>query len=242
MGFYNEISKYYDYIFPVSIEQILFIKDMIGKSPKKVLDIACGTGGYSMGLGKYGYEITAVDLNENMVQSLEEKAKSSNYNIKALVLNMLECDKALSDKFDFAFCVGNSVVHLNNREEILLLFEKTRNLLTDGGVMLIQIINYDRIINQNITSLPTIIDDSIDLKFQRIYKYNEAKNKIFFKTILSVDELDISNEIPLYPLKSDEAKQLLRIAGFHKIEFYGDFMKNPYNKDESYMTIIRAEK
>jgi len=62
MGFYEEISKYYDYIFPVGKEQINFITKVAGEGPKSVLDIACGTGGYALELAKQGYAVTAVDL------------------------------------------------------------------------------------------------------------------------------------------------------------------------------------
>ncbi len=76
MGFYEQISKYYDYIFPAGKEQIDFIETAAGTPPKKVLDIACGSGGYSVALAKDGYSVTAVDLDEKMVESaLVKKAQ-----------------------------------------------------------------------------------------------------------------------------------------------------------------------
>ncbi|MDP4181321.1 MAG: class I SAM-dependent methyltransferase, partial [Bacillota bacterium] len=59
MGFYDEISKYYDYIFPSFEEQLRFINDIAGEPPRSLLDIACGTGSYSIKLAKKGFDITA---------------------------------------------------------------------------------------------------------------------------------------------------------------------------------------
>lgn len=43
MTFYDDISNYYDSIFPVSKDTVEFIKRSIGEPPESVLDIACGT-------------------------------------------------------------------------------------------------------------------------------------------------------------------------------------------------------
>src|SRR5690242_698380 len=112
--FYDEISKYYDDIFPIGKYQVDLLREVIGEGSKDVLDIACGNGGYSKALSDLGHKVTAVDLNESMIEILNKNYE----NINGKVLNMLDIDK-LDEKYDLAYCIGNSLVHLDNDEEIL---------------------------------------------------------------------------------------------------------------------------
>lgn len=240
MGFYEEISKYYDYIFPVGKEQINFVTKVAGEGQKSVLDIACGTGGYALELAKKGYAVTAVDLDSKMVEELKGKSLKSNLDIEALQGNMLELSSKVSSKYDVAFCIGNSMVHLDGHEEIEKFFREMKGLLKEEGKLIIQIINYDRVLSKNVQFLPTIENKEVGLTFQRLYRYDEILNKVFFKTILEVEGKKIENEIPLYPALSEDLEKLLRKAGFKDVKLYGDFKGNDFEKHNSYALVVVA--
>ncbi|MEW9124712.1 MAG: methyltransferase domain-containing protein [Thermotaleaceae bacterium] len=240
MSFYEEISKYYDYIFPVGEAQIKLISEIAKEPPKDLLDIACGTGGYSIELAKQGYKITAVDLDGKMIEELNSKVRQHHLNINALQGDMLDLKKSIDSTFDLAFCIGNSLVHLQNEIQIGIFLKEARTLLRDSGSLVIQIINYDRVLASDIRSLPTIENREIGLKFQRIYRYDTDNNKIFFKTILEVDEKKLENEIALYPILSKNLIKLLHGAGFDHIQPYGDFKQSPFDKNNSYALVVVA--
>jgi len=235
--FYTEIAKYYDYIFPTGKAQLGLIKELAGEPPMKILDIACGSGGYSKQLSDLGYEITAVDLDPSMIRRLKEKDEK----LDARVLNMLDLD-ILNDTYDLLFCIGNSLVHLNNNEEILEFFRKCRQRLKPGRNLLIQIVNYDRILAKDITSLPLITNEEVGLTFERYYEYLPERHKICFKTVLKVDGLSLENSVLLHPLKSVELIELLRQAGFITIETYGSFEKNVFDPLNSFSLIVVAQR
>jgi len=235
MAFYEDISSYYDLIFPVSKVKVDFLAKNINTG-KKVLDIACGTGGYSIELANKGYELTAIDLDQEMINKLKEKESNINF----MQGNMLNLKEKVSDKYDFAYCIGNSLVHLKNDKEIRKFLTDLKSLLNESGKFLIQIINFDRILSKNIDSLPTITDDSIGLSFKRIYDYNKAENIINFKTTLKVNDDKLENNIPLYPILSDKLTSLLKEAGFTKVELLGDFKGSEYDKDSSYPLVVIA--
>lgn len=242
MGFYNEISKYYDLIFPVSKDTVNFIKGIVGDSPKSVLDVACGTGGYSIELEKQGYDVTAIDLDGKMVEAVAMKAAESHSKVKVTQGDMVELKEKFDENtFDAVFCIGNSVVHLDNMNQISDFFKNAKEILRDKGSLIFQVINYDRIISQGIKALPTIYNESAGLTFERLYRYEEEENKVYFKTILTVKNESFENEVPLYALKYDETVKLLKEAGFNTIEAYGDFKGNTFYKDNSYAMIISGK-
>jgi 2-polyprenyl-3-methyl-5-hydroxy-6-metoxy-1,4-benzoquinol methylase len=240
MGFYEEISRYYDNIFPAGEEQIKFLEEVLGRPPKTVLDIACGTGGYSIALAKHDYNVTASDLDAEMIRQLEFKARNEGLSIKSLEANMLDLDNKIFDKFNLAFCIGNSIVHLDNLNQIKEFLFRTKKLLENEGGLVLQIINFDRIILKNIKSLPAIEDKKIGLSFERDYKYDSQNNTIYFKTKLSVDGKLFENEIPLYPLLQDELVKAVSEAGYKKIKLFGDFCGNEFDKYNSFMLVLWA--
>lgn len=232
--FYDEISKYYDDIFPTGKYQVDLLREVLGEKRKEVLDIACGNGGYSKVLSDLGHKVTAVDLNESMIEILNKNYE----NINGKVLNMLDIDK-LGEKYNLAYCIGNSLVHLDNDEEILDFLIKSKEILKEDGNLVLQIINYNRILDKKIDRLPAIENEK--LKFYRFYEYIEDENKIDFKTILEVDDNKFENSELLYPIRSEKLKELLNKAGYNDVKIYGSFKKDEYDEVESYATVVVAK-
>jgi SAM-dependent methyltransferase len=239
MVFYDDISKYYDLIFPVSQDTISFLAECIGPPKKSILDVACGTGDYSIALDKLGFDLTAVDIDKEMIGALRGKLIKKESGVKCLQADMQDLHtKFDKGSFDAVYCIGNSLVHLDSLDKIESFFKDVHSLLTKGGTFIFQIINFDRIISKDIKALPTIVDDSVPLKFERFYSYKNSK--ITFKTILSVEDRTIENEINLTPLLYDKAVSMLMNAGFKELHAYGDFKKNDYDKEKSFLLIIEA--
>jgi SAM-dependent methyltransferase len=241
MTFYDDISAYYDSIFPMSKDTLEFLKNSIGESPKAILDVACGTGAYSIELDKMGYDLTASDIDKKMIETLRQKIKSAHSKLKFLQADMLNLHEKFEDgTFDAIYCIGNSIVHLESLDQIEKFILDAHKLLAHNGVLIFQIINFDRVISKDVKSLPTIVDEAASLKFERFYNYQKDIDKITFKTILSIKDKIIENEINLIPLMHDEAVSFLKEAGFKEIKAYGDFKKNDFDKENSYSLVIVA--
>lgn len=241
MNFYSEISKYYDMIFPLSTTKLNFLKEYI-KPNDNVVDLACGTGTYSLELAKIGIDILGLDLNEKMINLAILKANERNVNAKFKCYDMRDFDDLVANKLDTIFIIGNSLVHLKDENEIEKLIEKIYKNLNEGGNLIIQIINYDRILEKNINHLPTIKNDNII--FQRNYELNN--DKILFKTKLYMNDglgkKVLNNVSKLIPLRSKRLIDMLKNTGFNDVELFGSFNKEDFNSYESYALIVVANK
>ncbi|OPX44373.1 glycine/sarcosine N-methyltransferase [Ruminiclostridium hungatei] len=241
MEFYQQISKYYDLIFPAGEEQVRFLREVAGNPPKAILDVACGTGEYAVELAGLGYKVTAVDRDAQMLAGLGEKARAKGCTLDYLEADMSDLDKKLSEKFNMVFCIGNSLVHLENMQQIKEFLKNARNMLENDSSLVLQIINFDRIILREIKSLPTIENKSVGLSFERIYDYHKQDNTILFNTKLNVEGKSLENQVSLYPLRQDELTEALYEAGFKKLKLFGDFNGNEFDKYNSFMLVLWAK-
>lgn len=239
MAFYEELSKYYDIVFPLGKLQFEFMTKRF-KDKKNILDLAAGTGNYSIALSKLGFNVVAVDLDEEMIRKIEAKNEEEKTSVKPHKLDMKKINELKDYNFDGIICIGNSLVHLDNMEEIKNVLSKMHDLLNDNGVVILQIVNYDRVLKKNVKELPLIDRPEYGVRFIRNYDLEEGK--ILFKTKLVIDnQKSYKNCVKLYPLKSQDLISMLKEVGFKDIKLYGGFDEKEYTLD-SFPLVVEAYK
>jgi len=240
MGFYKSIARVYNQIFPLNPGQVNFTTGVfVYPGDSSILDIGCGTGSLSLALASTFKRVVGIDLDEKMIEEARSAAPET-LNLEFIPLNMLAIDPHFhAGSFDGILCYGNTLVHLSSLEQISLFFKKCKRLLAPKGKLLIQIINYDRILDQKIGSLPTIESD--ELQFVRNYIYHPEEHLIDFETILTLKAQGqvIRNSVPLFPVRKSELEDLLKDAGFSYLNFFGNF-KREILSSESIPLVIEA--
>lgn len=242
MGFYETLSAYYDEVFPLSNPCKTFIENNLLQYRGKILDVGCSTGELDIFLGEKGYEVLGIDLDEKMIKLANKKIMDKGLSNEFKVMNMENLETNLSSiKFDGIICIGNTLVHLSGIPQIKGVLKQMVSLLNTGGVLIIQIINYDRIITQNITELPPIENENIS--FVREYDYDGKNNKLAFNTTLKVKKTNkkFENKISLFPLRYEILKEMLFDLNLKNIKWFGNFKAEPYEWN-SYATVVTARK
>ena len=233
MDFYSQIAEYYHYIFPLSQGQLSFILARSPQSPQmKLLEAGCGIGELSMELSKHFLEVTGIDLDENMVKKANLHSKTQYHNLTFYQLNMLNLDQQFkSHRLDRVVCFGNTLVHLLEDHDILRFFEQCRKVLHENGRLMLQILNYDKILDHRIKQLP-IIENEI-IRFERCYEFGNDQALIEFHTKLLIKKNNSSytNAIPLYPIRKNKIEELLSQAGFKHALFFGSYEQDLFQKD-----------
>jgi 2-polyprenyl-3-methyl-5-hydroxy-6-metoxy-1,4-benzoquinol methylase len=237
MSFYSDLAKVYDIVFPVKNVAVNFIAKNMDSKNSTVLDVACGIGGHCRELATTCHSINGIDFEQEMIDFANKKNLLPNTHYQTG--DMLSIDRIFQKIFSHIYCIGNSIVHLSSKKAILTFLEKSFKQLNSSGELVIQIINYDRIFNEEITSLPLI--ESKDVLFKRMYKYSGEQEFVDFVTELTIGENIYNNSIKLYALKSKDLQSMLQNVGFKSIEFFGDFKESPYT-NSSYATVVRAKK
>ena len=229
MSFYEEIASYYDFIFPMNAAQVDFTKNCLtgGMEQRKILDIGCGTGDLAIALSSIGFEVTGIDADAAMLD--KARAKTGNRMSPTFItMDMRNIAQSFAaSTFEAVLCFGNTLVHLSSPSEISLFCKSVKTVLKKKGKFLLQILNYDHVLDHNVRALPLIENDI--LLFERFYEYDREKNLLRFKTTLTIkaENIRIVNDIPLYPLRQQELDKMLIEAGFVNISYYGDFDRRP---------------
>ena len=184
--------------------------------------------------------MTGVDLDDTML-SAARKEVGKVENVEFQHLNMMEITQRFGPAaFNTILCFGNTLVHLENLEEISGFIKQTKSVLKRDGKLLIQIINYDRILDLHIPSLPTLETDEI--RFVRNYHYLKDLHLIEFETILTLKSTgkQIHNKIHLIPIRKAELESILLDAGFTATHFFGNFKRDPLLAESIPMVITAS--
>ncbi len=105
------------------------------KSGASVLDLGCGTGTMTIELAKRGYDMTALDLSEDMLAEADTRARDEGLN-DILFLCGDMCSFELYGTVDYIICCLDGINHLTDREDLLACFSLVANYLNPGGLFL----------------------------------------------------------------------------------------------------------
>ena len=243
MAFYTDISLVYDDLFPVSAEQRSMLESLRADGAvRSVVDCGCGSGAQLLPLAGNGLACLGFDPDPSLVAIARRKLAPFP---KARVEEGSFADlRRLSDRpFDLLLCLGNSIVHVPQVQAGQLLSDAAA-VLSPGGTLLLQLLNYERLFRDGVTELPLIRSEDGGVEFRRQYGW-ESREKVAFRTALRIATADgpriVRNEISLYPLFPEQLWEMTAEAGFRDIRFYGDFARSAFS-GESEAVVCLAKK
>ncbi|MFS0888547.1 class I SAM-dependent DNA methyltransferase [Peribacillus frigoritolerans] len=111
--------------------------EQYGIDGRKVLDLACGTGEMTVELAQHGFEVTGVDLSDEMLLVANEKAVKLGLSIPLFQQNMAELEGL--GQFDCVTIFCDSLNYLRDEEDIVKTFSRVHEHLKDGGLFMFDI-------------------------------------------------------------------------------------------------------
>lgn len=176
------------------LTSIKYIKDVI--PPKsKILDACAGVGGYAFDLADCEYDITAGDLVENHVCTMN-KINSEKKTIKRIVkTDVLDLSQFEDNSFDAVLCMG-ALYHLRKETDRKRAISECLRVLKPQGIFIAAYINrYAKILKDMISGL-----ENMDIAMQVFEKGNSPEkydDEAFYKTTPN----EFENEIKEFSLE-----------------------------------------
>ncbi len=220
MSFYASFAEHYDQVFPAGPKPG-FVAGQI-PSPARLLDVGCATGGVALALAQRGYQVLGVDLDDSLLRYACAKLPEAPTDRLGFMKADMRRLALPSPSFDGALCLGNTLVHLLSETDRRQALVMLKGLVRPGGSLLVQIVNYDRILAKGISSLPLIENER--LRFFRTYS-DVTPEKLRFCVRLELKATDqvFEAEQQLVPLRRDQLDHELRRAGWRPRAWWGGY-------------------
>jgi SAM-dependent methyltransferase len=240
VAFYADLSEVYDALFPVSDDQRKMFEEIRGMGEiRRVADAGCGSGAQLLHFASAGVSCVGFDPDPQLV-ALARKKLAPFPGVVVNVGGFGDTARLVAPAADLVLCLGNSLVHVPQAEAARFLADAA-SVLSSGGWILVQILNYERLFREAITELPLMQAGEGSIEFRRRYLW-EGQRNVRFQTSLRISGGDgpriLRNEIPLYPVYPDELWKMLAEAGFLGIRYYGDYRRSDFTPDSEALVCL----
>ena len=145
------------------------------KMPESVLDLACGTGSMTVELARRGYDMTGVDLSEEMLSEARVKCDAERFSHNVLLVRQDMCELELYGTVDAVICCLDSLNYLTDAGTLGRTFSHVHNYLNPGGVFVFDMnapAKFEKVYGDNSY---VIEDEGILCAWQNFYN---AKSKL----------------------------------------------------------------
>jgi 2-polyprenyl-3-methyl-5-hydroxy-6-metoxy-1,4-benzoquinol methylase len=120
-------------------------------------DLGAGHGIQAGALTKAGFEVTAVDFNDQLLSELS--ANTAGLNIKIIKDDIRTVHKSLLTPAALITCWGDTLTHLNDLQEVRTLIHNMASLLATGGKMMLSFRDYTRALEGPARFIPVKSDN-----------------------------------------------------------------------------------
>ena len=198
---------------------------------KSILDAGCGTGIHSVLFSKFGLKVVALDNNPSMLEIAQrniEKYKVSK--IKLIEGEFTDVSKTAKGPFDCVACLGNSLPHLVDDDDLIHALKEFRSILKPGGYTLIQMVHFDHYLDSadSAVAVSDGIRNGREVTFRRHYEFKGTK--VFFHVSIysrKHREMLENYSTPLNAIRKDLMVTFMERAGFSDIDVWSNFDKVP---------------
>jgi glycine/sarcosine N-methyltransferase len=235
MSFYQDLTNYYDRIFPLNSVALSFISQYVHEGDS-VLDMGAGTGNMAIALAEKGLQVTASEPEETMAASIQTKSAEKGLSLSVETRSMEQIGE-FEGSFKAIICIGNTLPHLPNEDAVMNFLRQCSMKLKQDGVLIIQQVNFDKVLANENFAFPII--EKEDFIFTR--HYQKEGDHILFTSKLTVNGKTTENTIPLYPLQSHQLTALLTEAGFQSVEQFGNFKGERYSIDSPALIVTAKQ-
>ncbi|MFZ0427205.1 MAG: class I SAM-dependent methyltransferase [Acidobacteriota bacterium] len=226
------------------------LRRILERAPdRSVLDLGCATGEHSRFLASLGLRVVGVDVSAESLRTARESPSPES--IRYVEGDLRNLGSLVSPGFGGAICLGNTLVHLVEEDDLAQALEGLASVLNEGGVFLFQILNYERLRGKGIRHLPlNFLDEPDGVRvFLRLMDFLPQGRVRFCPSTL---RLRPQEERPLEVLETrslelrawglDELRGLLHRAGFAVTDVLGAMSGQPFVVAESTDLIVVAER
>lgn len=228
-----------------------FLLRLLDAAPdRSVLDIGSGTGEHVAFFAQQGARAVGVDASEGMIEQAREHERAGNGRFLRADARQMSATLAGEPRFGLAICLGNMLPHLLEEEDLRRVASETAGALLPGGLFLLQMLNYERILAQGVRHLPLNFvagdREEEEILFLRVMKQVPGERLLFFPTTLTIEagsdepvRVRQSRRVELRPWRPESLERILGECGFSP-SLHGDMTGRAFDPARSNDLVLVA--
>lgn len=231
---YQKFAKFYDELFDETMydKWLSYVKDNVTKD-ESIMDMACGTGRLLSFLSDEGYQVSGMDLSDDMLTLADERLRDKENKVELIQGDMTD----LSDlpNFNVITCFDDSLCYLPDLETLQTTFENVLNHLSDNGTFLFDVITPYQTDVVYPGYMYNYHDDENAFQWQSYigeFDHSVEHDLVFFTYNEDIDAYDQFSETHFertYELQT--YLNLLKKVGFSSIEVSANFGHDEISED-----------
>lgn len=194
-----------------------------------VFDSCLGMGATSVYLLQRGYGVTSNEIDAHMLGVSREYAGESRVSPNATSFDWRKLAEKFPQSFaDAVLCMGNSLTYIFGRAQRLEVLRNFREILREGGILILDTRNYPRILRER----ERILGNPEAFREFNRYVYCGTDSVPITPVVLEDNEVVLaytnlslheSGYLRIYPFKGGELNGLLADSGFRKVSVFSDY-------------------
>ncbi len=237
--FYTLLNSAYDEIFNLKTPTKEFF-DCYLTPQTHVIDVGSAVGELSCYFAKRTQKVDGIEVNKALIDEAQLRAKRRGVQVQFHNDSMLNLKEyCSSNSTELICCIGNTLPHLHHDDEIISFLSSCKLALTGGSPLILQIVNYDKVLENGVKELPNI--ETKNYSFRRTYSKVRSDGLIDFSMVLKTHESGKKSKatIQLNPITKNKLDFYLKTAGFKGINYYGTYARDNWTP-ESDALIVEA--
>lgn len=142
---------FFSYVYDTLMDDTLYGKWLeyadgyLERSGQHVLELACGTGELAIRLQKAGYQVTGLDLSDEMLSLAMNRQLEAGIRFPLIQGDMRQLEEV--GNFEAVTCFSDSLCYMRDENEVLEVFKSVYHTLEEGGVFLFDVHSTHKIDN-----------------------------------------------------------------------------------------------
>jgi SAM-dependent methyltransferase len=209
---------------PVEIDRLEALLAL--RPPRRILDLPCGQGRHAIELARRGYDVTGADLSPYLLGVAEERARTSGVHVRWISADMRQ--PIAGETFEVVLNLFTSLGYFADEGDDRKVVRAAAAMLAPEGRFILEIINGERVIDRfqerewfTVGQTTVVERRSID---------PSARRMVVERKVTTPTAEDVSlHALRLYARR--DVDEMLRTAGFERVDLYGDWGGEPLTPD-----------
>jgi SAM-dependent methyltransferase len=222
------------------------LQRVLADAPSRhILDLGCGSGEHTRFLASLGFKVTGVDVSPAQLEAARAADPKGHY----VEAGLTSLAGRVAAGQGGAICVGNTLPHLCEEADLQAFFTDLAQCLAPGAPVLLQLLNYDRILDRGERTFPLVLrpgdGQGEERVFLRLMTHHGGGRITFTPAHLRYRpgtgqplELLSAEEVELRGWRRDELEGLAQASGWRVLETFGSMTGEDWGPTSSDLVLV----